>query len=152
MYDYLNTYKALNYHCFWCLFYVICTLFWLELDSNLENTTGFTLSKFKYLIFTKSKLLSLFSHFIAVGYSVCWTSCTALPSHSDIWPCLYLYILCRLPSSDSSFDIHCFSFHTQDTASTGVLYQNIYRFLPISSHLHYPFVAYYALVFVYLSL
>ena len=34
----------------------------------------------------------------------------------------------------------------------GVLYHSIWSFLPIASHLHCPFAAYYALVFAYLSL
>ena len=34
------------------ILYVIKTHFWLVLDSNLVNITDFTLSKFRYLIFT----------------------------------------------------------------------------------------------------
>ena len=96
--------------------YFICysSHFWLVLNSNFVNITNFTLSKFKYLIFTKLKLLSLSSHSIMQGSSSCCTSCIALFSHSDLWPCLCFCILLQTtPLQIGSFSFipyvwHCF--------------------------------------------
>ena len=81
---------ALDYCHFQYLFYILQCPFWLEHDSILVNDTDFTLSKLRCLIFTNSKLLSLFSHYIVQWFSSCWTSCTVLLPLDDLWPCLCL--------------------------------------------------------------
>ena len=67
--------------------------FELVLISILVNNTDFTLSKFRFLIFTKSKLLSLFSYFIVQVFLSCCAPCTALLPYCDLWPCLCLLVL-----------------------------------------------------------
>ena len=57
---------ALGYCCFQCLFCMI----------HFVNITDLTLSKLRYLIFAKSKLLSACSHFDGQSFSFCWTLCT----------------------------------------------------------------------------
>ena len=73
--------------------YVISALFWLALDSNLAKITDFTLSKFNYIIFTRSKFLPLSSCPLVWDSSSCWISCTALLLCGDLLPCVCLCIL-----------------------------------------------------------
>ena len=143
---------ALHNHCFWCLFYVIWALFWLVLNFNLVNITDFTSSKFKYLIFTRLKFLSLSLHSILQVSLSCWTSRNAFflmvsPGLASVFA--YSYILLW---SDSFSCITCIFCHTWCIASVDVLYYNIYRFLLIDSHSYFAFAACFDLVFVYLSL
>ena len=72
------------------IIYVVCIFFSLVLDSSLLNITYFTLSKLRYLVFTESKLVSLFSHSIVQGSSLYWTLYTAL---------LPLCVLCHFSNS-----------------------------------------------------
>ena len=128
------------------ILYIIHTFFWLVLDSILVNITDFTLSKFRYLILTKPKLLPFFSHSIVQGPSSCCISCTAcfLVVTSDLVTAFEYS--CRLPYSDSSSNIHCISCQMQGTASVGTQYHNICCFSQFSLS-HCPFTAYSDLVF-----
>ena len=78
---------ALSYHCFcvYCACYA-CP-FWLMLNSSFLNIKDFTLSELRYMIFTKSKLLSFCSCSGGQGFSSCWTSCTNPPLFGNLWPC-----------------------------------------------------------------
>ena len=95
--------------------YVIWALFWVH-DSNLVKITDFTLSKFKYLIFTKLRFLPLSPY--PLVYSSFWTSCTALLFWGDLWPCLslchtpaYCFEVIHLPTSTPflPYAWHCLS-------------------------------------------
>ena len=49
---------ALSYHYFFMsILYIIQTLLWIVLNSSLMKITDLMLSTFKYLLFTKSKIL-----------------------------------------------------------------------------------------------
>ena len=109
------------------------------LNSSLVNNTDFKLSKLRYLIFNKSKFVSLFLFSTVQGSPSCCTSCTYLQHHATsvfAWAC-------RLPYSGSSYFIHCIFCHRQGTASVCVLHHSIYSSLPFSSHCYCPFTAYY---------
>ena len=56
----------------WCLHSKQCwAISWYYKESSLVNVTNFMLSTFKYMIFTKSKFLSLSLHSIVQSYSYC---------------------------------------------------------------------------------
>ena len=80
---------ALDYCNFQYLFYMFYVLFF-GYYLTLVNIADSTLSKLRYLIFTKSKPLSVISHSILKRSSSYCTSCTALLPHADLWPCLCL--------------------------------------------------------------
>ena len=52
--------------------FVMCALLWLVVDSNLVNIMHFMASKWKYSIFTKSKLTSYWFCFISVAHHFTW--------------------------------------------------------------------------------
>ena len=88
----LNTLNGINLPSLLVPFlYIIWDLLWVVLDSNLEKITDFTWSKFKYLIFSESKILPLSSCFLVWGSSY-WTLWTALYLCGDLWPCLCLCV------------------------------------------------------------
>ena len=58
-----------------------------------EKYYRFHFIKFRYLISTASKLLSLFSCSIVQGSLSHYTSCTAFCLYGDIWPCPCLWVL-----------------------------------------------------------
>ena len=69
----------------------MCALFWLVFDSSFVNITDYTLSKLRYLIFFKSKLLSFCSHSGGQGSSSYRISYTDLSLFNNLWPwhCLF---------------------------------------------------------------
>ena len=144
---------TLNYHCFWCLFYVIHAVFFLmhASSSSLVNITDFILSKFWYSIFTESRLLSLFTYSRVQHSWSCCTSCTAFYLCDDVLPCLCVWLPCRLlemvylSTSAVSLTIHR-TLHVQVSCAT------ICSFTSFSFHFCYPHTAYFDLVFVYVSL
>ena len=58
--------------------YIIQVIFPLVLTSDLVKIADFTVSKFKYLTFTKSKFLAQSSYYCTQGSSSCQTSWTTL--------------------------------------------------------------------------
>ena len=73
------------------ILYVMYALLWLELDSNLENNTNFTLPKLSYPIFSETKRLSCWSCFISWGLLSCLSCIDLLPLK---WSLVYLLSLC----------------------------------------------------------
>ena len=97
----------------------------LVLNSSLVNT-NFTLSKLKCLIFTNSKLLSLFSCSIIQGSTSFWTSSPGSLHHCDLCPCLCLCVVLQTALISSSDRAYCTSCHTGGTPSFSPLCYNIY--------------------------
>ena len=119
------------------------------LDCNLVNDTKFTLSKTKYLIFIKSRFLSLFLHFNLQAF---WTSCTVLLSHGDLWTCLCLCIPLQTVKKCFIFPCPLHVLTYTGHCLCGCPASQIYSFLLTSSHLNCPIVIYYNLLFAYVSL
>ena len=137
-------------HCDWHLVtiafhaYFICYLSSFWLNSNLVPINDYSVTKFKYLIFTKSKFLPL---------SLC-TLIQGLPcSFVVISGLVFTFVyFCILLWSFSPPHIHCMFCHMPGTASEGALYHNIYNSLSLSSLLHLLLAVYSDIIFVYLFL
>ena len=98
------------------------------LHSSLVSMIDFILSKLRYLVFTKSKLLSLF---FTAGQdsSSCWTSCIDLPLLNHLWPCCCLCIILQTALKWLVLHKHHTSCHMQGTASAVALHCNICSYL-----------------------
>ena len=145
---------ALNYHCFWYLFHMLFKHFiWLVLDSNLVNIIDFMLSKFKYLIGTELKLLSLLLQSIVQGFLSCWTSCTTVIAHGDFWHCLCFCVLLQIALK---WFIFPHPLHLLPYAGNSLCGCPVWQYLQFStdffSFIHCSSTAYYDMVFASLFL
>ena len=118
-------------------------LFCLLLTSRLVYRPNFTLSKLRYLIYTKSKLLSLLSGPIVQGASSCWTSCTALLPHGDLWSCLCLCMVLQTALKCFILPHQMHFCNMSGTAPIGILWCSIYISVPFPYHFLCPFTVFY---------